>query len=90
MPYQRIEISAESWPEYQRLSKDPFDAPFVFEALRRIQDDRYSYGRPHRPKPPLRTAVILLLPNRQLWLYWNPHMTPTTVVTLAVFSRPSP
>jgi len=88
--YQGIGISKESWSEYQKLIKDPFSAPYVFQALRSIQHDRHSYGRPFRPKSfhggPLRTVVIALTRDRELWLYWNPDMTPTTVVTLAVVS----
>jgi hypothetical protein len=92
--YQEIDISDGSRSEYQKLMNDTFIAPFVLEALRSIQRDRYGFGRPLRAKPfrggPMRTAVIALLPDRQLWLYWNPDITPKTVVTLAVVSRPSP
>lgn len=90
MAYQRIEISAESWSEYQKLIRDPFSAPFVLKALRGIQDDRHKYGRPLRAPSfhggPMRTDVIALPRDRQLWLYWNPDMKPTTVVSLAVIS----
>ena len=88
--YQGIGISKESWSEYQKLIKDPLSAPFVLQALRSIQHDRHNYGRPLRAKPfhggPMRTYVIALPRDRQLWLYWNPMMTSTTVVTLAVLS----
>lgn len=90
MPYQEIKISDGSWGTYQRLIADTSTAPFVLKALRSIQRDCHNYGRPLRAKPfypgPLRTEVIGLSRDRQLWLYWNPMMTPTTVVTLAVLS----
>src|SRR3954467_2900619 len=90
----RIEISAPSMLVFQSLLHQPMVAPFVVTALRGIQNDRYGYGRPLTHGrfhfQPIRAAVVALPGDKQLWLYWNPDLTPTTVVTLAVLARPDP
>ena len=73
-------------PVFQSLLHQPEVAPFVLQALRGIQNDRYGYGRPfsHGRFQPIRYGVVALPGGKQLWLYWNPDLRPTTVVTFAL------
>ena len=82
-PPRSIAVARQSWPLFQSLISDQAIAPFLLKALRSIQQHPSDCGRPFRlpgkAEGLLRTDVVALPGDKQLWLFWNPAMAPVEV-----------
>ena len=86
---QQILISRQSSAVYQTLIHDAVNAHFLSNALLGIQQDLVGYGRPFQGGPTRKEVVALQRSPRvhqqQLWLFWNPTVTPIVIKLVLLF-----
>lgn len=86
---QPILISTQSAAVYHALIHDAVNAHFLSKALLGIQHDLIGYGRPFLGGPTRKEVVALQrtqrIPQQQLWLFWNPTVTPIVIKLVLLF-----